>query len=62
MNALAGEHLCKEHQGNAAHYASHNCTICKAEELIKRLEHDLADAHIRINDLETEVVTLRANA
>lgn len=37
--------------------------LCKeALEMIERLEHDLADANIRINDLETEVATLRANA
>lgn len=41
--AMAGEHLCKKHQGNHSHYDEQNCTICKlqtmCEELEKSAEH-----------------------
>jgi hypothetical protein len=41
--ALPGEHLCKEHQGNHSHYAEHNCTICTQKAEIERL-HAQVDA------------------
>jgi hypothetical protein len=27
---LEGEHYCGKHQGNTSHYATENCTLCKA--------------------------------
>ncbi len=33
------ENLCKNHQGNYAHYAEHNCTICKLQKKVQELEH-----------------------
>lgn len=28
-NALPGEHLCSDHQGNHSHYDKKNCTVCR---------------------------------
>lgn len=28
-SALPGMHYCLEHQGNHAHYSSHNCVVCE---------------------------------
>jgi len=30
MAALPGMHYCEKHQGNSAHYAVHNCDLCRA--------------------------------
>ena len=33
--ALPGEHYCEKHQGNHAHYAEQNCTVCQLRTLLK---------------------------
>lgn len=43
--ALPGEHLCNDHQGNHSHYNPKNCTVC-------RLQADLDDALARAEAAE----------
>lgn len=57
---LPGEHLCEKHQGNHAHYAEHNCTICKLKNRLQRIEDiisqesrsELADKIVAVLDDE----------
>ena len=43
--ALPGEHLCLDHQGNTSHYDPKNCTICK-------LQAQLVAALVVLRDVE----------
>lgn len=36
--ALPGEHYCREHQGNHSHYDPKNCTVCKLQAKLRKLE------------------------
>ena len=50
MSALPGEHYCLLHQGNHAHYAEHNCTVCSLETRLRQAEAELERAGIVLRD------------